>query len=144
MWSVVTSIGKSKFLIADSPVTVGRTHEASLHVEKDQSISRLHAMFTATAVPDAKSPDALLAIKMKDESKFGTWINEQKCTSGYAAAASLIPIVLCVVILIHLCVDRTVYDLKLGDVVRVGAIQSKYTLTYDGDSPFSPACLHIF
>jgi len=83
---------------------------------RDLSVSRLHAVIVqnlpslqAVMTPLARPP-APPTLSLFDHSKFGTWINERKCTSvplpaeGTPAAAST---------LAHV-------DLQLGDVIRCG------------------------
>ncbi|XP_040851500.1 nibrin-like isoform X2 [Ochotona curzoniae] len=99
--------GKPYRLLTGTEYIVGRKNCAIL-IEDDQSISRNHAVLTANfAVTNLSQTDEIPVLTIKDNSKYGTFVNEAKMQN-------------------HL--PQT---LKTGDRVTFGVFESKFRVEYE-------------
>ncbi|XP_007946944.1 nibrin [Orycteropus afer afer] len=86
---------------------VGRKN-CEILIDKDQSISRNHAVLTANfSVMNLSQADEIPILTVKDTSKYGTFVNDEK---------------------IQNCVSQT---LKTGDRVTFGVFESKFRVEYE-------------
>ncbi|OBS79939.1 hypothetical protein A6R68_21859, partial [Neotoma lepida] len=94
-------------LLAGVEYIVGRKNCAIL-IENDQSISRNHAVLTANfPVTNLSQTDEIPTLTIKDNSKYGTFVNEEKMQNGLP------------------------YTLKTGDRVTFGVFESKFRVEYE-------------
>ncbi|EFB17545.1 hypothetical protein PANDA_012471, partial [Ailuropoda melanoleuca] len=86
---------------------VGRKN-CGILIEGDQSISRNHAVLTANfSVTNLSQTDETPILTIKDNSKYGTFVNEEKMQNGLSQA------------------------LKTGDRVTFGVFESKFRVEYE-------------
>ncbi|XP_017652249.1 nibrin isoform X2 [Nannospalax galili] len=86
---------------------VGRKNCAIL-IENDQSISRSHAVLTSNfSVTNLSQTDEIPILTIKDNSKYGTFVNEEKMQNGFS------------------------HTLKTGDRVTFGVFESKFRVEYE-------------
>ncbi|XP_074242998.1 nibrin isoform X3 [Saimiri boliviensis] len=99
--------GEPYRLLTGIEYVVGRKNCAIL-IEKDQSISRNHAVLTANfSVTNLSQTDEIPILTLKDNSKYGTFVNEEKMQNGFS---------------------RT---LKSGDSITFGVFASKFRIEYE-------------
>ncbi|XP_051016531.1 nibrin [Acomys russatus] len=111
MWKLLPASGAAPGepcrLLAGVEYIVGRKNCAIL-IENDQSISRNHAVLTANfAVTNLSQTDEIPTLTIKDNSKYGTFVNEEKMQNGLS------------------------YTLKTGDRVTFGVFESKFRVEYE-------------
>ncbi|XP_040852413.1 nibrin-like isoform X3 [Ochotona curzoniae] len=111
MWKLLPAAGPARGepyrLLTGTEYIVGRKNCAIL-IEDDQSISRNHAVLTANfAVTNLSQTDEIPVLTIKDNSKYGTFVNEAKMQN-------------------HL--PQT---LKTGDRVTFGVFESKFRVEYE-------------
>ncbi|XP_047411628.1 nibrin isoform X2 [Sciurus carolinensis] len=111
MWKLVPAAGPAPGepyrLLTGVEYIIGRKNCAIL-IEEDQSISRNHAVLTANfSVTNLSQTDEIPTLTIKDNSKYGTFINEEKMQNG---------------------LSRT---LKTGDRVTFGVFESKFRVEYE-------------
>uniref|UniRef100_A0A452UJK6 Nibrin n=1 Tax=Ursus maritimus TaxID=29073 RepID=A0A452UJK6_URSMA len=86
---------------------VGRKN-CGILIEGDQSISRNHAVLTANfSVTNLSQTDETPILTIKDNSKYGTFVNEEKMQNGLSQA------------------------LKTGDRITFGVFESKFRVEYE-------------
>ncbi|XP_047411635.1 nibrin isoform X3 [Sciurus carolinensis] len=115
MWKLVPAAGPAPGepyrLLTGVEYIIGRKNCAIL-IEEDQSISRNHAVLTANfSVTNLSQTDEIPTLTIKDNSKYGTFINEEKMQNG---------------------LSRT---LKTGDRVTFGVFESKFSFYPPIDEP---------
>ncbi|KAF7669724.1 hypothetical protein LDENG_00146990 [Lucifuga dentata] len=95
MWMLIPlqSGGQTHYLLSSKDYRVGRKN-CDIILPNDQSISRAHAVLTLTEQ----------ALTLKDTSKYGTFLNNQRLT------------------------ENTPVDLKTGDSVTFGVFESKFVV----------------
>nr|XP_007999234.2 nibrin isoform X2 [Chlorocebus sabaeus] len=99
--------GEPYRLLTGVEYVVGRKNCAIL-IENDQSISRNHAVLTANfSVTNLSQTDEIPVLTLKDNSKYGTFVNEEKMQNGFS---------------------RT---LKSGDGITFGVFESKFRVEYE-------------
>lgn len=111
MWKLLPAAagapGEPCRLLAGVEYIVGRKNCAIL-IENDQSISRNHAVLTANFPATSLSQtDEIPTLTIKDNSKYGTFVNEEKMQNGLP------------------------YTLKTGDRVTFGVFESKFRVEYE-------------
>ncbi|KAL2766939.1 nibrin isoform 1 [Daubentonia madagascariensis] len=111
MWKLVPAAGPDPGepyrLLTGVEYIVGRKNCAIL-VENDQSISRNHAVLTANfSVTNLSQTDEIPMLTIKDNSKYGTFINEEKMQNGLS------------------------HTLKPGDRITFGVFESKFRVEYE-------------
>ncbi|XP_075861286.1 nibrin isoform X1 [Microcebus murinus] len=111
MWKLVPAAGPDRGepyrLLTGVEYIVGRKNCAIL-VENDQSISRNHAVLTANfSVTNLSQTDEIPILTIKDNSKYGTFINEEKMQNGLSQT------------------------LKTGDRITFGVFESKFRVEYE-------------
>ncbi|XP_037658705.1 nibrin isoform X2 [Choloepus didactylus] len=111
MWKLLPAAGPARGepyrLLTDVEYIVGRKN-CGILIEGDQSISRNHAVLTASfPVTSLSQKDEIPILTIKDNSKYGTFINEEKMQNG---------------------ISRT---LKTGDRVTFGVFESKFRVEYE-------------
>ncbi|XP_051054565.1 nibrin [Phodopus roborovskii] len=111
MWKLLPAAGAAPGepcrLLAGIEYIVGRKNCAIL-IENDQSISRNHAVLTANLpVTNLSQTHEIPTLTIKDNSKYGTFINEEKIQNGIS------------------------YTLKTGDRVTFGVFESKFRVEYE-------------
>ncbi|XP_063780145.1 nibrin [Pseudophryne corroboree] len=109
MWALVqeSAGGQRYHFLTEASYVVGRKN-CTILVEDDQSISRIHATFTVShSLSNLGRADVIPVLTIKDSSKYGTFINEEKMENA---------------------VPRT---LTSGDKVTFGVYNSKYRVTYE-------------
>uniref|UniRef100_A0A8C8YVG9 Nibrin n=1 Tax=Prolemur simus TaxID=1328070 RepID=A0A8C8YVG9_PROSS len=111
MWKLVPAAGSAPGepyrLLTGVEYIVGRKNCAIL-VENDQSISRNHAVLTANfSVTNLSQTDEIPVLTIKDNSKYGTFINEKKMQNGLSQT------------------------LKTGDRITFGVFESKFRVEYE-------------
>ncbi|KAL1775721.1 nibrin [Sigmodon hispidus] len=111
MWKLLPAApaapGEPYRLLAGIEYVVGRKNCAIL-IENDQSISRNHAVLTANfSVTNLSQTDEIPILTIKDNSKYGTFVNEEKMQNGLP------------------------YTLKTGDRVTFGVFESKFRVEYE-------------
>ncbi|XP_006859321.1 PREDICTED: nibrin [Chrysochloris asiatica] len=111
MWKLLPSTGPARGepyrLLTGVEYVVGRKN-CEILIDKDQSISRNHAMLTANFPETQLSQiDEIPILTIKDTSKYGTFINEEKMQNH---------------------VSQT---LKTGDRVTFGVFESKFRVEYE-------------
>ncbi|XP_021569322.1 nibrin isoform X2 [Carlito syrichta] len=111
MWKLLPAAGSAggepyRFLTGVEYV-VGRKNCAIL-IENDPSISRNHAVLTANfSVTNLSQIDEIPILMLKDNSKYGTFVNEEKMQNDFS---------------------RT---LKTGDSITFGVFESKFRIEYE-------------
>ncbi|KAL0599054.1 Nibrin [Plecturocebus cupreus] len=101
------SSGEPYRLLTGIEYVVGRKNCAIL-IENDQSISRNHAVLTAHfSVTNLSQTDEIPILTLKDNSKYGTFVNEEKMQNGFS---------------------RT---LNSGDSITFGVFASKFRIEYE-------------
>ncbi|XP_004639408.1 nibrin [Octodon degus] len=98
--------GEPYRLLTGVEYVVGRKNCAIL-IDDDQSISRSHAVLTANISLINLQTDEISTLTIKDNSKYGTFVNEEKMQTG---------------------LSRT---LKTGDRVTFGVFESKFRVEYE-------------
>ncbi|XP_003735016.2 nibrin isoform X1 [Callithrix jacchus] len=99
--------GEPYRLLTGIEYVVGRKNCAIL-IENDQSISRNHAVLTVNfSVSNLSQTDEIPILTLKDNSKYGTFVNEEKMQNGFS---------------------RT---LKSGDSITFGVFASKFRIEYE-------------
>ncbi|XP_042528813.1 nibrin isoform X1 [Dipodomys spectabilis] len=99
--------GEPYRLLTGVEYIVGRKNCAIL-IEDDQSISRNHAVLTANfSVTNLSQTDDIPVLTIKDNSKYGTFVNEEKMQNGLSQT------------------------LKTGDRVTFGVFESKFRVEYE-------------
>ncbi|XP_043457269.1 nibrin isoform X4 [Prionailurus bengalensis] len=94
-------------LLTGVEYVVGRKN-CGILIEGDQSISRNHAVLTANfSVTMPSETDEIPILTIKDNSKYGTFVNEEKMQNGFSQA------------------------LKTGDRVTFGVFESKFRVEYE-------------
>ncbi|EAW91660.1 nibrin [Homo sapiens] len=111
MWKLLPAAGPAGGepyrLLTGVEYVVGRKNCAIL-IENDQSISRNHAVLTANfSVTNLSQTDEIPVLTLKDNSKYGTFVNEEKMQNGFS---------------------RT---LKSGDGITFGVFGSKFRIEYE-------------
>ncbi|KAL6065803.1 hypothetical protein STEG23_019508 [Scotinomys teguina] len=103
----VLKVGEPCRLLAGVEYIVGRKNCAIL-IENDQSISRNHAVLTVNfPVTNLSQTDEIPILTIKDNSKYGTFVNEEKMQNGLAST------------------------LKTGDRITFGVFESKFRVEYE-------------
>lgn len=111
MWKLLPAAsaapGEPCRLLAGVEYIVGRKNCAIL-IENDQSISRNHAVLKVNfPVTSLSQTDEIPTLTIKDNSKYGTFINEEKMQNGLSST------------------------LKTGDRVTFGVFESKFRVEYE-------------
>lgn len=111
MWKLLPAAsaapGEPCRLLAGVEYIVGRKNCAIL-IENDQSISRNHAVLRVNfPVTSLSQTDEIPTLTIKDNSKYGTFINEEKMLNGLSST------------------------LKTGDRVTFGVFESKFRVEYE-------------
>ncbi|KAB0390320.1 hypothetical protein E2I00_014806, partial [Balaenoptera physalus] len=110
MWKLLPAAGPAREpyrLLAGVEYIVGRKN-CGILIEDDQSISRNHAVLTANfSVTNLSQTDEIPVLTIKDNSKYGTFVNEEKMQNGLSRI------------------------LKTGDRVTFGVFESKFKVEYE-------------
>ncbi|XP_045698168.1 nibrin isoform X1 [Phyllostomus hastatus] len=110
MWKLLPDAGPAREpyrLLTGVEYVVGRKN-CDILIEKDQSISRSHATITAGFPATGLSQTHQIAIlTIKDNSKYGTFVNEEKMQNGLSQT------------------------LQTGDRVTFGVFESKFRVEYE-------------
>ncbi|XP_015994088.2 nibrin isoform X2 [Rousettus aegyptiacus] len=110
MWKLLPAAGPAREpyrLLTGVEYVVGRKN-CGILIENDQSISRNHAVLTANfSVTNLSQIDEIPVLTIKDNSKYGTFVNEEKMQNG---------------------LSRT---LKPGDRIAFGVYESKFRVEYE-------------
>ncbi|XP_002923343.1 nibrin isoform X1 [Ailuropoda melanoleuca] len=110
MWTLLPAAGPAREpfrLLTGVEYIVGRKN-CGILIEGDQSISRNHAVLTANfSVTNLSQTDETPILTIKDNSKYGTFVNEEKMQNGLSQA------------------------LKTGDRVTFGVFESKFRVEYE-------------
>ncbi|XP_039096501.1 nibrin isoform X1 [Hyaena hyaena] len=110
MWKLLPVAGQAREpfrLLTNVEYVVGRKN-CGILIEGDQSISRNHAVLTANfSVTIPSQTDEIPILTIKDNSKYGTFVNEEKMQTGFSQA------------------------LKTGDRVTFGVFESKFRVEYE-------------
>ncbi|XP_074211080.1 nibrin isoform X1 [Camelus bactrianus] len=110
MWKLLPATGPAREpyrLLTGVEYIVGRKN-CGILIEDDQSISRNHAVLTANfPVTNLSQADEIPILTIKDNSKYGTFVNEEKVQNG---------------------LSRT---LKTGDRITFGVFASKFRVEYE-------------
>ncbi|XP_024611642.1 nibrin [Neophocaena asiaeorientalis asiaeorientalis] len=110
MWKLLPAAGRAQEpyrLLAGVEYIVGRKN-CGILIEDDQSISRNHAVLTANfSVTNLSQTDEIPVLTIKDNSKYGTFVNEEKMQNGLSRI------------------------LKTGDRVTFGVFESKFRVEYE-------------
>lgn len=111
MWKLLPAAsaapGEPCRLLAGVEYIIGRKNCAIL-IENDQSISRNHAVLRVNfPVTSLSQTDEIPILTIKDNSKYGTFINEEKMQNGLSST------------------------LKTGDRVTFGVFESKFRVEYE-------------
>nr|XP_012423457.1 PREDICTED: nibrin [Odobenus rosmarus divergens] len=110
MWKLLPAAGPAREpfrLLTGVEYVVGRKN-CGILIEGDQSISRNHAVLTANfSVTNLSQTDETPILTIKDNSKYGTFVNEEKMQNGLSQA------------------------LKTGDRVTFGVFESKFRVEYE-------------
>ncbi|XP_059971551.1 nibrin [Mesoplodon densirostris] len=110
MWKLLPAAGPAREpyrLLAGVEYIVGRKN-CDILIEDDQSISRNHAVLTANfSVTNLSQTDEIPILTIKDNSKYGTFVNEEKMQNGLSRI------------------------LKTGDRVTFGVFESKFRVEYE-------------
>uniref|UniRef100_A0AC11CVY5 Nibrin n=1 Tax=Ovis aries TaxID=9940 RepID=A0AC11CVY5_SHEEP len=110
MWKLVPAAGPAREpyrLLTGVEYIVGRKN-CGILIQDDQSISRNHATLTANfSVTNLSQTDEIPVLTVKDNSKYGTFVNEEKMQNGLSQI------------------------LKSGDRVTFGVFESKFRVEYE-------------
>ncbi|XP_031222411.1 nibrin [Mastomys coucha] len=111
MWKLLPAAGAAPGetcrLLAGVEYIVGRKN-CGILIENDQSISRNHAVLTVNfPVTSLSQTDEIPTLTIKDNSKYGTFVNEEKMQTGLPST------------------------LKTGDRVTFGVFESKFRVEYE-------------
>ncbi|XP_029779374.1 nibrin isoform X2 [Suricata suricatta] len=110
MWQLLPVAGPSREpfrLLTGVDYVVGRKN-CGILIAGDQSISRNHAVLTANfSETFPRQTDEIPILTIKDNSKYGTFVNEEKMQTGFSQA------------------------LKTGDRVTFGVFESKFRVEYE-------------
>nr|AAH44773.1 Nibrin [Mus musculus] len=111
MWKLLPAAsaapGEPYRLLAGVEYVVGRKN-CGILIENDQSISRNHAVLTVNfPVTSLSQTDEIPTLTIKDNSKYGTFVNEEKMQTGLSCT------------------------LKTGDRVTFGVFESKFRVEYE-------------
>ncbi|XP_023581862.1 nibrin [Trichechus manatus latirostris] len=111
MWKLLPATGPAQGepyrLLTGVEYVVGRKN-CGILIDNDQSISRNHAVLTANfSVTNLSQTDEIPILTVRDTSKYGTFVNEEKVQN---------------------CVSQT---LKTGDRVTFGVFESKFRVEYE-------------
>ncbi|XP_040481732.1 nibrin isoform X1 [Ursus maritimus] len=110
MWKLLPAAGPAREpfrLLTGVEYIVGRKN-CGILIEGDQSISRNHAVLTANfSVTNLSQTDETPILTIKDNSKYGTFVNEEKMQNGLSQA------------------------LKTGDRITFGVFESKFRVEYE-------------
>ncbi|KAG3273923.1 nibrin [Ictidomys tridecemlineatus] len=111
MWKLLPAAGPARGepyrLLTGIEYIVGRKNCAIL-IEEDQSISRNHAVLTANfSLTNLSQINEIPTLTIKDNSKYGTFVNEEKMQNGLSQT------------------------LKTGDRVTFGVFESKFRVEYE-------------
>nr|XP_019581803.1 PREDICTED: nibrin isoform X2 [Rhinolophus sinicus] len=110
MWKLLPTAGPAREpyrLLTGVEYVVGRKN-CGILIEKDQSISRNHAVLTANfSVTNLSQTDEIPILTIKDNSKYGTFVNEEKMQTGLTQT------------------------LNTGDRVTFGVFESKFRVEYE-------------
>uniref|UniRef100_A0A452RUT0 Nibrin n=1 Tax=Ursus americanus TaxID=9643 RepID=A0A452RUT0_URSAM len=110
MWKLLPGAGPAREpfrLLTGVEYIVGRKN-CGILIEGDQSISRNHAVLTANfSVTNLSQTDETPILTIKDNSKYGTFVNEEKMQNGLSQA------------------------LKTGDRITFGVFESKFRVEYE-------------
>ncbi|XP_078009781.1 nibrin isoform X1 [Phascolarctos cinereus] len=122
MWTLLSAVGPARGdpyrLLVDVDYVVGRKN-CRILIEDDQSISRSHALLTVRhSVTNLSQASEIPILTIKDNSKYGTFINEEKMQNG-------IPL-----------------PLRTGDRVTFGVFESKFRVEYE-PLVACPSCLDV-
>ncbi|XP_027699314.1 nibrin isoform X2 [Vombatus ursinus] len=122
MWTLLPAAGSARGdpyrLLVDVDYVVGRKN-CRILIEDDQSISRNHALLTVRhSMTNLSQASEIPILTIKDNSKYGTFINEEKMQNG-------IPL-----------------PLKTGDRVTFGVFESKFRVEYE-PLVACPSCLDV-
>ncbi|XP_068942784.1 nibrin isoform X2 [Petaurus breviceps papuanus] len=122
MWTLLSAAGPARGgpyrLLLNVDYVVGRKN-CGILIEDDQSISRNHALLTVRhSTTNLNQASEIPILTIKDNSKYGTFINEEKMQNG-------IPL-----------------PLKTGDRVTFGVFESKFRVEYE-PLVVCPSCLDV-
>lgn len=82
MWKLIPAAASAQDpyrLLTGVEYIVGRKN-CDILIEDDQSISRNHAILTANfSITNLSQTDEIPILTIKDNSKYGTFVNEEKC-----------------------------------------------------------------
>ncbi|KAM9094174.1 nibrin isoform X1 [Sarcophilus harrisii] len=122
MWTLLSAASPARGdpyrLLVDVDYIVGRKN-CGILIEDDQSISRNHALLTVRhSVTNLSQASEIPILTIKDNSKYGTFINEEKMQNG-------IPLLL-----------------KTGDRITFGVFESKFKVEYE-PLVVCPSCLDV-
>ncbi|XP_057591428.1 nibrin isoform X2 [Hippopotamus amphibius kiboko] len=110
MWKLLPTAGPAREpyrLLVGVEYIVGRKN-CGILIEDDQSISRNHAVLTADfSVTNLSQTDEIPILTIKDNSKYGTFVNDEKMQNGLSRI------------------------LKTGDRVTFGVFESKFRVEYE-------------
>nr|XP_044999752.1 nibrin [Jaculus jaculus] len=111
MWKLLRAEGPAPGepyrLLTGVDYVVGRKNCAIL-IENDQSISRNHAVLTVNfSATNLSQTDEIPILTLKDNSKYGTFVNEEKLQNGIS------------------------HTLETGDRVTFGVFESKFRVEYE-------------
>ncbi|KAF4022488.1 hypothetical protein G4228_014132 [Cervus hanglu yarkandensis] len=110
MWKLVPAAGPAREpyrLLTGVEYIVGRKN-CGILIENDQSISRNHATLTSNfSVTNLSQTNEIPVLTIKDNSKYGTFVNEEKMQNGLSQI------------------------LKSGDRVTFGVFESKFRVEYE-------------
>ncbi|XP_021111622.1 nibrin isoform X3 [Heterocephalus glaber] len=111
MWKLLPVAGPARGepcrLLTGVEYVVGRKN-CTILIDNDQSISRNHAVLTANfSVTNLQQTGEIPTLTIKDNSKYGTFVNEEKMQNGLSQT------------------------LKTGDRVTFGVFESKFRVEYE-------------
>uniref|UniRef100_A0A8C0PJN3 Nibrin n=1 Tax=Canis lupus familiaris TaxID=9615 RepID=A0A8C0PJN3_CANLF len=110
MWKLLPAAGPAREpfrLLTGVEYIVGRKN-CSILIEGDQSISRSHAALTANfSVTNLSQTEEIPILTLKDNSKYGTFVNDERMQHGLSQV------------------------LKTGDRVTFGVFESKFRVEYE-------------
>ncbi|ELK02436.1 Nibrin [Pteropus alecto] len=110
MWKLLPAAGPAREpyrLLTGVEYVVGRKN-CGILIENDQSISRNHAVLTANfSVTNLSQIDEIPVLTIKDNSKYGTFVNEEKMQNDLSCT------------------------LKPGDRITFGVYESKFRVEYE-------------
>ncbi|KAM5156702.1 nibrin [Mantella aurantiaca] len=99
--------GQRYHFLSGTDYVVGRKN-CSILIEDDQSISRSHATFSVSHPPSSLgNPDIIPVLSLKDSSKYGTFVNDEKMESANSR------------------------NLTSGDTITFGVYNSKFRVMYE-------------